>query len=67
MLFPYIETQDEFEFYTRELFMNVGKGAAKIPEHKVYSLRDAAQAHIVSSSSSSLLLYSRLCGNKVKC
>ena len=45
-LFGYIETRDEFEFYVNELFSLLENGQLKVRVHKVYSLEQAAQAHI---------------------
>ncbi|KAJ5165785.1 hypothetical protein N7492_006081 [Penicillium capsulatum] len=45
-LFGYIETREEFEFYTNELFQLLSSGELKTKVHKVYPLEEVAQAHI---------------------
>ncbi|EEP80354.1 hypothetical protein UREG_05196 [Uncinocarpus reesii 1704] len=45
-LFNYIATQEEFDYYTTELFDMVKSGKLKTRVHKVYPLEQAAQAHI---------------------
>ena len=47
-LFGYIETREEFEFYTNKLFSMLQSGALKVKIHKVYPLEDIAQVHKVS-------------------
>lgn len=47
MLFGYIETREEFDYYTHELFQLLGSGQLKTKVHKVYPLEETAQAHIV--------------------
>ncbi|KAJ6134042.1 hypothetical protein N7523_000364 [Penicillium sp. IBT 18751x] len=44
-LFGYIETREEFEFYTNKLFSMLQSGALKVKIHKVYPLEDIAQVH----------------------
>ncbi|KAJ5782919.1 hypothetical protein N7457_004693 [Penicillium paradoxum] len=44
-LFGYIETREEFEFYTNELFSLLKSGQLKTKVHKVYPLEDIAQVH----------------------
>ncbi|KAL1953877.1 hypothetical protein VTO42DRAFT_2063 [Malbranchea cinnamomea] len=46
MLFGYIETQEEFDYYTTELFRLLKSGELKTRIHKVYPLEEVAQAHI---------------------
>lgn len=46
-LFGYIETQEEFNYYTGELFRLLKSGELKTRIHKVYPLEETAQAHIV--------------------
>ncbi|KAJ9300645.1 hypothetical protein DTO271G3_1809 [Paecilomyces variotii] len=43
-LFGYIETREEFEFYTNELFNLLKSGQLKVKIHKVYPLEQAEQA-----------------------
>lgn len=45
-LFGYIETREEYEFYTNELFSLLKSGQLKVKVHNVYPLEQAAQAHI---------------------
>ncbi|KKZ63505.1 NADPH2:quinone reductase [[Emmonsia] crescens] len=45
-LFPYIQTQAEFDHYTEELFGLLKSGQLKVRIHKVYPLEEIAQAHI---------------------
>lgn len=45
MLFGYIETREEFEFYVNELFNLLKSRQLKVKIHKIYSLEEAAQAH----------------------
>ncbi|QVM12930.1 NADPH:quinone reductase [Coccidioides posadasii str. Silveira] len=45
-LFGYIATQEEFDYYTNELFNMVKSGKLKTRLHKIYPLEQAAQAHI---------------------
>lgn len=47
-VFPYIQTQAEFDHYTEELFGLLKSGQLKVRIHKVYPLEEIAQAHIVS-------------------
>ncbi|CAG7996177.1 unnamed protein product [Penicillium olsonii] len=44
-LFGYIETREEFEYYTNELFSLLKSGQLKTKIHKVYPLEDIAQVH----------------------
>ncbi|KAJ5120458.1 uncharacterized protein N7515_009846 [Penicillium bovifimosum] len=44
-LFGYIETREEFEYYTNELFNLLKSGQLKTKIHKVYPLEDIAQVH----------------------
>ncbi|TQB76959.1 NADPH:quinone reductase [Monascus purpureus] len=44
MLFGYIQTREEFEFYTNELFNLLKSGQLKVRIHKIYPLAEAAQA-----------------------
>lgn len=50
-LFGYIETREEFEYYTNELFSMLKSGQLKTKIHKVYPLEDIAQVHLVYSPS----------------
>jgi NADPH2:quinone reductase len=43
-LFGYIETREEFQFYVNELFNLLQSGHLKPRIHKIYDLKDAAQA-----------------------
>ncbi|PGH01780.1 hypothetical protein AJ79_07828 [Helicocarpus griseus UAMH5409] len=45
-LFPYIQTQEEFDHYTEELFGLLKSGQLKAKIHKVYPLEEVAQAHM---------------------
>ncbi|KAJ5488897.1 quinone oxidoreductase [Penicillium diatomitis] len=45
MLFGYIETREEFEFYTHELFNLLKSGQLKVKIHKVYPMEDIKQVH----------------------
>ncbi|KAK4238670.1 hypothetical protein C8A03DRAFT_14887 [Achaetomium macrosporum] len=44
-LFGYIETQEELDVYTRELFDLLLTGKVNVKVHEVYSLKDVARAH----------------------
>jgi len=55
-LFGYIETREEFEFYTNELFNLLSSGQLKTKIHKIYPLEDIAQVHNVSTSDNHLSL-----------
>ncbi|KAJ5546223.1 hypothetical protein N7494_003808 [Penicillium frequentans] len=44
-LFGYIETREEFEYYTNELFTRLKSGELKVKIHKVYPLEQIAQVH----------------------
>ncbi|CAI7569151.1 unnamed protein product [Penicillium glandicola] len=44
-LFGYIQTREEFEFYTNELFGLLKSGQLKTKIHKIYPLEDIAQVH----------------------
>ncbi|KAJ5875808.1 uncharacterized protein N7529_001392 [Penicillium soppii] len=44
-LFGYIETREEFEYYTNELFGLLKSGQLKTKIHKIYPLEDIAQVH----------------------
>ncbi|KAJ5747373.1 uncharacterized protein N7511_009069 [Penicillium nucicola] len=44
-LFGYIETREEFEYYTNELFTLLKSGQLKTKIHKIYPLEDIAQVH----------------------
>lgn len=44
-LFGYIETREEFDYYTNELFSMLQSGKLKVKVHKVYPLEDIAQVH----------------------
>lgn len=46
-LFGYIETREEFEYYTNELFSLLQSGKLKVKIHKIYPLEDIAQCHKV--------------------
>ncbi|EYE93976.1 quinone oxidoreductase family protein [Aspergillus ruber CBS 135680] len=45
-LFGYIDTREEYEFYTNELFSLLKSGQLKVKVHNVYPLEQVAQAHI---------------------
>ncbi|EEH49444.1 uncharacterized protein PADG_05523 [Paracoccidioides brasiliensis Pb18] len=45
-VFPYIQTQSEFDHYTEELFGLLKSGQLKVRIHKIYPLEEVAQAHI---------------------
>jgi len=45
VLFNYIATQSEFDYYTSELFRLLESGTLKVQIHKIYPLEDVAQAH----------------------
>ncbi|EPS32591.1 hypothetical protein PDE_07551 [Penicillium oxalicum 114-2] len=45
MLFGYIETREEFEFYTNELFSLLKSGQLKTKIHKIYPMEDIVQVH----------------------
>ncbi|KAJ5106951.1 hypothetical protein N7456_003626 [Penicillium angulare] len=45
-LFGYIETREEFEYYTNELFTRLQSGELKVKIHKVYPMEEIAQVHI---------------------
>lgn len=47
-LFGYIETREEFEYYTNELFSLLKSGQLKVKIHKVYPMEEIAQVHTVS-------------------
>ncbi|KAJ5690334.1 hypothetical protein N7462_004726 [Penicillium macrosclerotiorum] len=44
-LFGYIETREEFLYYTNELFTLLKSGQLKVKIHKVYPMEDIAQVH----------------------
>ncbi|KAF4760376.1 hypothetical protein N7455_002434 [Penicillium solitum] len=44
-LFGYIETREEFEYYTNELFSMLKSGQLKTKIHKIYPLEDIAEVH----------------------
>ncbi|CAG8909272.1 unnamed protein product [Penicillium egyptiacum] len=44
-LFGYIQTREEFEYYTNELFNLLKSGQLKTKIHKIYPLEDIAQVH----------------------
>ncbi|KAL1862987.1 hypothetical protein VTK73DRAFT_6503 [Phialemonium thermophilum] len=44
-LYNYIATREEFETYTKELFGLLESGKVSLDIHKVYPLKDVAQAH----------------------
>ncbi|KAK3307121.1 uncharacterized protein B0T15DRAFT_165490 [Chaetomium strumarium] len=44
-VFGYIETQEELDSYTRELFDLLLAGKVKVKIHEVYPLKDVARAH----------------------
>ncbi|KAJ5746144.1 hypothetical protein N7520_011326 [Penicillium odoratum] len=44
-LFGYIETREEFEYYTNELFTLLKSGQLKVKIHKVYPMEEIAQVH----------------------
>jgi NADPH:quinone reductase-like Zn-dependent oxidoreductase len=46
-LFGYIETREEFEYYTNELFSLLKSGQLKTKIHKIYPLEEIAQVHKV--------------------
>ncbi|KAA8652489.1 hypothetical protein EYZ11_005216 [Aspergillus tanneri] len=46
MLYGYIDTRDELEFYVNELFNLLKSGQLKVRIHKVYPLEQVAQAHM---------------------
>ena len=45
VVFQYIATREELEYYSGLLFEHLGKGTLKVKLHKVYELEDAKQAH----------------------
>ena len=47
-LFGYIKTREEFQFYVNELFSLLQSDQLKPRIHKIYDLKDAAQAQTVS-------------------
>ncbi len=47
-LFGYIDTREELEHYTKQLFDLLKSGKLRIFVHKMYPLSEVAQAHIVS-------------------
>ena len=49
-LFGYIETREEFEYYTNELFNLLKSGQLKTKIHKIYPLEEIAQVHKVSDN-----------------
>lgn len=49
-LFGYVETREEFEYYTNELFSLLQSGKLKVKIHKIYPLEDVAQCHKVGIS-----------------
>lgn len=49
-LFGYIETREEFESYTNELFSLLKSGQLKTKIHKIYPLEEIAQVHKVSDN-----------------
>lgn len=51
-LFGYIETREEFEYYTNELFSLLQSGQLKVKVHKVYPLEEVAQCHKVRTTNS---------------
>lgn len=46
-LFGYIETREEFEYYTNELFSLLKSGQLKTKIHKIYPMEDIIQVHKV--------------------
>ncbi|KAK6335437.1 NADPH:quinone reductase [Orbilia brochopaga] len=44
-VFAYVYTQEEFEYYSNELFKYVKAGQLKVNIHKTYALEDLSQAH----------------------
>lgn len=46
VVFNYIVTREELEYYSGLLFEHLKNGSLKIHIHKVYDLSDAKQAHI---------------------
>lgn len=59
-LFGYIQTREEFEFYTTELFRLLKSGELKTKVYKTYPLEDVAKAHEVSFNRMDLILSSSL-------
>lgn len=45
MLFGYIETREELEYYVNELFGLLKSGQLKVKIHKIYPLEQVVQAH----------------------
>jgi NADPH:quinone reductase len=46
VVFQYIATREELEYYSKLLFEYLEKGSLKVNVHKVYELEDAKQAHL---------------------
>lgn len=46
VVFQYIVTREELEYYSGLLFEHLRKGTLKVNVHKVYDLKDAKQAHL---------------------
>ncbi|KAJ5697732.1 hypothetical protein N7488_011416 [Penicillium malachiteum] len=44
-LFGYIETREEFEYYTNELFRLLKSGELKVKIHKIYPMEEIKQVH----------------------
>ena len=57
-LFGYIETREEFEYYTNELFSLLKSGQLKTKIHKIYPLEEIAQVHKVRNLTFSCLISS---------
>lgn len=45
VLFSYLVTREELETYAEELFSLIQSGKLTVNVHKVYPLKDVAQAH----------------------
>ena len=45
MLFNYIDTREEFEKYSEELFGFIADGKANVHIHEIYPLQEVARAH----------------------
>jgi NADPH:quinone reductase-like Zn-dependent oxidoreductase len=61
MLNGYVDTREEYEYYSNQLFDLLKSGELKVKIHKVFPLAEVQQAHTVSISITfSFLFYFRL-------